>query len=113
MIINLKINTNDYEKYCKNYRVHQTFRSLFCYCIYYTYRTNKDVTNDKTDYVVLFDPNEGEFSQWHPAECTLDGIRFNCAEQLMMYAKASKCIWICRPICGMIYCESKSKSNVA
>ena len=41
------------------------------------------------DSIVLFDPNNGEFSQWYPAKCVLDGITFNCAEQLMMYAKAS------------------------
>ena len=83
----------------------------FCVTVYYTYRSNEDAINDKTDYIVLFDPNKGEFSQWHPAECTLDGIRFNCAEQLMMYAKASKCMWIYISICRMIYCKSKSKSN--
>lgn len=43
------------------------------------------------DSIVLFDPNNGEFSQWYPAKCVLDGITFNCAEQLMMYAKASMC----------------------
>lgn len=30
------------------------------------------------------------FSQWHPAEFTVDGQKFNCAEQYMMYHKASK-----------------------
>jgi len=51
----------------------------------YTFRSE-----DETSQVILFDPNEGEFSQWYPAKCSLDGIEFNCAEQLMMYAKASK-----------------------
>ncbi|XP_065891238.1 N-glycosidase YbiA-like isoform X2 [Dysidea avara] len=47
----------------------------------------EDAVNE-TSQVIFFDPNEGEFSQWHPAKCNLDGIEFNCAEQLMMYAKA-------------------------
>lgn len=57
--------------------------------MYVTYRFNEEVDVDTADSVVLFDPNKGEFSQWYPATCTLDGITFNCAEQLMMYAKAS------------------------
>ncbi len=27
-------------------------------------------------------------SQWHPANFTVDGIKYNCAEQYMMYQKA-------------------------
>lgn len=30
----------------------------------------------------------GIFSQWHIAPMTIDGIKFNCAEQFMMYHKA-------------------------
>ncbi|OJJ20387.1 GTP cyclohydrolase [marine bacterium AO1-C] len=29
------------------------------------------------------------FSQWHPSDFTLDNITFNCAEQYMMYKKAT------------------------
>ena len=66
----------------------------FCINIHYVllYRSTEDLGIDKTDSIVLFDPNNGEFSQWYPAKCTLDGIIFNCAEQLMMYAKASMCM---------------------
>ena len=28
------------------------------------------------------------FSQWHKASFTVDGVKFNCAEQYMMYKKA-------------------------
>ena len=55
----------------------------------FTCRSDEDIDRDKADSIILFDPNEGEFSQWYPTPCTLDGITFNCAEQLMMYAKAS------------------------
>lgn len=30
-----------------------------------------------------------EFSQWHPCEFEIDGHQFNCAEQWMMYGKAT------------------------
>lgn len=30
-----------------------------------------------------------EFSQWHPCEFEIDGNHFNCAEQWMMYGKAT------------------------
>jgi len=55
--------------------------SLTCRC---------EETVNEASQVIFFDPNEGEFSQWYPARCSLDGIEFNCAEQLMMYAKASE-----------------------
>ena len=55
----------------------------------FTCRSDEDIDGDKADSIILFDPNKGEFSQWYPTPCTLDGITFNCAEQLMMYAKAS------------------------
>ena len=58
------------------------------------YRSDNEVNVDTADSVVLFDPNKGEFSQWYPATCTLDGITFNCAEQLMMYAKASMLLYV-------------------
>lgn len=30
----------------------------------------------------------GPFSQWHPSPFTIDGVRYNCAEQYMMAEKA-------------------------
>jgi hypothetical protein len=30
----------------------------------------------------------GKFSNWHPSEFVIDGITFNCGEQMMMYKKA-------------------------
>ena len=32
--------------------------------------------------------SDSPFSQWHPSRFKIDGRRFNCAEQYMMYAKA-------------------------
>jgi len=40
---------------------------------------------DHADYVFFW---SGPFSQWQRAEFDLDGIRFNTAEQAMMYGKA-------------------------
>jgi ribA/ribD-fused uncharacterized protein len=31
---------------------------------------------------------EGPFSQWHPCEFVVNRLKFNCAEQFMMYSKA-------------------------
>ncbi|WP_438447033.1 NADAR family protein [Gorillibacterium sp. sgz5001074] len=36
----------------------------------------------------FFYRTESPFSQWHPASFEIEGIRFNCAEQYMMYKKA-------------------------
>lgn len=36
----------------------------------------------------LFYHTESPFSQWHPAEFTIDGNHFHSAEQYMMYGKA-------------------------
>ena len=30
----------------------------------------------------------GPFSQWYPCEFASNGLKFNCAEQFMMYSKA-------------------------
>jgi hypothetical protein len=31
---------------------------------------------------------QSPFSQWHPSEFVVEGVRFTCAEQYMMYGKA-------------------------
>jgi len=36
----------------------------------------------------FFWKTESPFSQWYPAVFTVEGLRFNCAEQYMMYRKA-------------------------
>ena len=41
----------------------------------------------------FFFRKESPFSQWHPVEFRVDGVEFNCAEQFMMYQKASKYIY--------------------
>ena len=38
----------------------------------------------------FFTDKESIFSQWHPVRFKVDGIEFNCAEQFMMYQKASE-----------------------
>lgn len=50
--------------------------------------SGKDLKFDYTvrDNYLLF--WNGHFSNWFPAEFTVDGIQFNCAEQYMMYMKA-------------------------
>jgi len=37
------------------------------------------------DYILFWG---GPFSQWAPSEFTIDNLKFNCAEQYMMYHKA-------------------------
>lgn len=39
----------------------------------------------KTKYKLFL---SGEFSNWFPSIFTVDGVRFNCGEQYMMYCKA-------------------------
>ena len=36
----------------------------------------------------FFWKSDSPFSQWYPTVFTIDGRRFNCAEQYMMYRKA-------------------------
>ena len=38
----------------------------------------------------FFWKSKSPFSQWHSAQFTIDDIEYNCAEQYMMYQKASK-----------------------
>ena len=33
---------------------------------------------------------DSPFSQWHPAEFTVDGVTYDCAEQFMMHQKAGE-----------------------
>lgn len=42
----------------------------------------------KTDKHTFFFTKADVFSNWHPSWFTVRGIRFNCVEQMMMYAKA-------------------------
>ena len=39
---------------------------------------------------IFFWKSKSPFSQWHEAVFVLDDVKFNCAEQYMMYRKASK-----------------------
>lgn len=52
-------------------------------------RQGKDRIQKETENFVFFWRKESPFSQWHPAKFTIDGLTFNCAEQYMMYNKAS------------------------
>jgi len=45
---------------------------------------------DPEEGYTLFWRMQSPFSQWHPATFTIDDIDYNCAEQYMMYQKASK-----------------------
>ena len=38
----------------------------------------------------FFWKSQSPFSQWHKAEFVVDDVEFNCAEQFMMYRKASE-----------------------
>jgi len=38
----------------------------------------------------FFWKSKSPFSQWYSAQFTVDDIQYNCAEQYMMYQKASK-----------------------
>lgn len=38
----------------------------------------------------FFWKSQSPFSQWHKAEFVVDDVEFNCAEQFMMYQKASE-----------------------
>ncbi|XP_013407026.1 telomerase protein component 1 isoform X1 [Lingula anatina] len=50
---------------------------------------NVKAPGTKTDgKVTLFWNHTSPFSQWYPAKFTLDGQKFSCAEQYMMYSKA-------------------------
>ena len=48
------------------------------------------VLSDNRERFTFFFRKGSPFSQWHPVEFTVDGVEFNCAEQFMMYQKASK-----------------------
>lgn len=45
--------------------------------------------NSSDEQFTFFFRKGSPFSQWHPAEFTVDGVQFSCAEQFMMYQKAS------------------------
>lgn len=40
----------------------------------------------------FFWKSKSPFSQWHKADFVVDDVEFNCAEQYMMYRKASELI---------------------
>jgi ribA/ribD-fused uncharacterized protein len=44
-----------------------------------------DTTIAKEVFTLFWD---GPFSQWHPCEFVVNHLKFNCAEQFMMYSKA-------------------------
>ena len=44
----------------------------------------------KREKYTFFYTTSSPFSQFHPAEFTVDGITYNCAEQYMMHQKAGK-----------------------
>ena len=47
----------------------------------------------------FFWKSKSPFSQWHKAEFVVDDVEFNCAEQYMMYRKASEWISVgCVPL---------------
>jgi len=49
---------------------------------------SQPVVEDAEEGYTLFWRSQSPFSQWHPAQFTVDGITYNCAEQFMMYQKA-------------------------
>lgn len=49
-----------------------------------------DFGHKETDSFVYFFRQSSPFSQWYPSEFSVDGRKFNCAEQYMMFRKASK-----------------------
>ena len=49
-----------------------------------------EVVDDCKERFTFFFRSASPFSQWHPAEFEVNGVLFNCAEQFMMYQKASK-----------------------
>lgn len=42
----------------------------------------------KAEKFTFFWKSESPFSNWYPAEFSIDGRKFNCSEQYMMYGKA-------------------------
>ena len=53
--------------------------------------TVKAVEN-ATEKFFFFWKSKSPFSQWHKADFVVDDVEFNCAEQYMMYRKASELI---------------------
>lgn len=47
-------------------------------------------TTESTERFFFFWKSKSPFSQWHEAQFVVDGVQFNCAEQYMMYRKASE-----------------------
>lgn len=43
---------------------------------------------DEKEKYVYFWQKHSVFSQWYPCTFVIDGIKYNCAEQYMMYKKA-------------------------
>jgi hypothetical protein len=51
---------------------------------------HRKFVHKETEDFVFFWREGSPFSQWHPAKFKVDDLEFNCAEQYMMYSKASK-----------------------
>ena len=50
----------------------------------------------------FFWKSKSPFSQWHKADFVVDDVEFNCAEQYMMYRKASEWISVACRACTCV-----------
>ena len=47
-----------------------------------------DASDGNTERYTFISGDDSPFCQWHPSDFTVDGIKYNCAEQFMMHQKA-------------------------